>query len=93
MKERTNASVDRSPHRRLYRAAILELLRERETLSRSQIARDLHISSATVTRITQELLQSSLINEVVQADSTGGCCPALLAFNFIVSRASCAPHH
>lgn len=82
MKEKTGASVDRNLHKKLYRSAILELLRERETMSRSQIARRLHISPATVTRITQELLEDSLIVEVGQADSTGGRRPTLLAFNF-----------
>lgn len=78
----TNASVDRGLQKKLYRAAILELLREKEMLSRSQIARSLHISPATVSRITQELLDASLIREVGQADSTGGRRPTLLAFNF-----------
>jgi glucokinase len=83
MKERaTSTSVDRNLHKKLHRAAILELLRERETISRSQIARSLRISPATVTRITQELLLASLIIEVGQADSTGGRRPTLLAFNF-----------
>ena len=70
--------------KKLNRSAILELLREKGPLSRTQIAQILQLSPATITRIVNDLLEENLILEVGKGESTdvGGRRPALLEFNY-----------
>lgn len=67
--------------KRVNRSAILELLREQGPLSRARIARVLHLSPATVTRIVSKLVEENLVLEIGTGDSTGGRRPTLLEFN------------
>lgn len=68
--------------KRLNRSAILELLREQGPFSRAKIARILHLSPATVTRIVSKLVEENLVLEMGAGDSTGGRRPTLLEFNY-----------
>ena len=68
--------------KRLNRSAILELLREQGPISRAKIARLLHLSPATVTRIVNELMEENLVLEIGTDNSTGGRRPTLLEFNY-----------
>lgn len=51
-------------------------------MSRAKIARVLHLSPATVTRIVSELIEENLVLEIGTDNSTGGRRPTLLEFNY-----------
>ena len=51
------------PPRAFNRAAILQLLRRRKFLSRSELARWSGLSQASVSRITKELIEEGLLVE------------------------------
>lgn len=71
--------------RRVNQAAVLELIREQGPISRSEIARRLHLSPATITRIVNDLLDNGIVLEGGPVHSQYGRRPVLLEFN---SRAS-----
>jgi predicted NBD/HSP70 family sugar kinase len=62
------------------RGAVLDSVRRISPTSVGQIAEEVHLSRATVTSIVSEMLQSGLLEDAGQADSTGGRRPALLRF-------------
>ena len=72
---------DGSLLRKVNQSAILELIREQGPISRSEIARLLRISPATVTRIVTELLQKQVIQERGARLAPFGRRPILLEFN------------
>ncbi len=76
-----NHTGDGSLLRKVNESAILEIIREQGPLSRSEIARSLHISPATVTRIVTELLEKRLIQERGARVAPFGRRPILLEFN------------
>lgn len=67
-------------------SALLSLVRSQGPLSRTAIARHLHLSQASVTRIVQKLLQDNLVLEVAQGISPLGRKPILLQFNYQASH-------
>ena len=67
--------------RHINRAAILELIREREPISRSGIADTLHLSLPTVMRIVDELVEDDLVRDTGASKFTGGRPRTLLSFN------------
>ena len=67
--------------RQVNEAAVLELIREQGPVSRSEIARRLHLSPATITRIVSVLLENSLVLEGSPIHSQYGRRPVLLEFN------------
>jgi glucokinase-like ROK family protein len=67
--------------RNINRSAILELLRERSPISRSQIARQLNMSVPTVMRIVNDLMDEDLVRMRGMSESTGGRPSVLLEFN------------
>ncbi len=67
--------------RKVNESAVIELLREDGPLARSEIARHLHLSPPTITRIIASLLESGLVFERDTGNSTGGRRPTLLEFN------------
>lgn len=67
--------------RRVNQAAVLELIREQGPISRSQIARRLHLSPATITRIANDLLENDIVLEGSPVHSQYGRRPILLEFN------------
>jgi len=60
------------PSRGFNRAAILQLLRRRKFLSRSELAQWSGLSQASVSRITKELIEEGLLVERGLGRSTGG---------------------
>jgi glucokinase len=67
--------------RRVNQAAVLELIREQGPISRSEIARRLHLSPATITRIVNDLLENGIVLEGSPIHSQYGRRPVLLEFN------------
>jgi transcriptional regulator, MarR family len=72
---------------------ILNVIRERGPISRSDIAKLTNLTPPTVTNITNRLLESELIFEYMMGESSGGRPPVLLkinpeAFNIIVVHIS-----
>lgn len=74
-------SATTSTVRNINRSAILDLLRERSPISRSQIARQLNMSLPTVMRIVEELMEEDLVRLHGMGESTGGRPSSLLEFN------------
>ncbi|MGH9424125.1 MAG: ROK family transcriptional regulator, partial [Thermoanaerobaculia bacterium] len=54
------------------RAAVLQLLRHNDHMSRADIARQSGLSEGTVSRIMSELIAEALVREEGEQDSTGG---------------------
>jgi len=67
--------------RRINRTAILDLLRQRSPLARSQIARELNMSLPTVMRIIDGLIEEDLVQDNIRSERTGGRRRQLLGFN------------
>lgn len=84
-KDYANHTGDATLLRKVNESAILELIRERGPISRSDLARLLHLSPPTITRIVNPLIEAGLVLEGDPGDSKGGRRPILLTFN---SRAS-----
>ena len=76
-----NHTGDATLLRKVNESAVLEQIRRHGPLTRSEVARRLHLSLPTITRIANELLETSLIVESSSAGSSGGRRPGLLAFN------------
>jgi predicted NBD/HSP70 family sugar kinase len=84
-KDYANHTGDSTLLRKVNESAILELIREQGPISRSDLARFLHLSPPTITRIVNPLIEAGLVLEGNPGDSKGGRRPILLTFN---SRAS-----
>jgi predicted NBD/HSP70 family sugar kinase len=67
--------------RAINRSAILNTIRERETIDRAEAARLTGLSPATVTSITSGLIEDGLVYEKTVGDSRGGRPPILLELN------------
>lgn len=67
--------------RKVNESAVLEMIREQGPISRSDLARRLHLSPPTVTRIVNTLIKEGVILESQAGDSSGGRRPMLLEFN------------
>ena len=63
--------------RRMNEAAVLNLIKGRPSISRTELARDSGLSPAAVTRITRGLIQRGLVHETGLSSSNGGR-PAVL---------------
>ena len=67
--------------RRLNRSAVLDIVRERGRVTRTEIAAALGISSATVMRIVDELVEEQLVVWSGDSEASGGRPRMLLEFN------------
>ncbi|NOX61232.1 MAG: ROK family transcriptional regulator [Chloroflexi bacterium] len=67
--------------RAINRAAVLNTIRERGDISRTEVAALTGLSPATITTITAELIEEGLVFEKTSGDSRGGRRPILLALN------------
>lgn len=67
--------------RRLNRSAVLDLIRERSPISRSEIARQLNMSMPTVMRVVDKLQDEDLVRRSGDSEVTGGRPGSLLEFN------------
>lgn len=80
-KEALKHTGDATLLRRVNRSAILELIRDRGPISRSELARLLRLSPPTITRIVNPLIEAGLVIEGEPGDSRGGRRPILLELN------------
>jgi N-acetylglucosamine repressor len=64
------------------RSLVINEIRLKESISRTDISKNLNLGLSTVTYIIDELKQQSLIYEIGEADSTGGRKPILIEFNY-----------
>jgi len=62
-------------------AAVVDLVRRARAISRVDIARELGLSAATVSRLTVQLLETDILREIERGASRGGRRPILLAYN------------
>ncbi len=67
--------------RALNRSTVLNTVKSRGPIARTEVARHTGLSAATVTGITSELIREGLIFEKASGDSRGGRRPILLALN------------
>jgi len=79
--EDVNHTGDATLPRRVNGSVVLELIRRCGPVTRSDLARRLHLSLPTITRIANELLNASLIVGASSAESGGSRRPGLLEFN------------
>ncbi|MBE7469925.1 MAG: hypothetical protein DPW09_11660 [Anaerolineae bacterium] len=80
-KDYPNHTGDATLLRKVNESAILELIRERGPISRSDLARLLRLSPPTITRIVNPLIEAGLVREGSAGDSKGGRRPIMLTFN------------
>lgn len=67
--------------REINKSLVLNLVRDHGVISRTDIAEAAHLSLATVSGITSELIEQGLIYEHEEGTSSGGRRPILLALN------------
>lgn len=65
----------------LNKALIINEIRNRAPVSRTEIAKNINLGLSTVTKIVAELLEKNLVYETGEGDSTGGRKPIYLEFN------------
>lgn len=63
------------------RSMILDLVRRKDAISRADIAKELHLSPPTVSKIIDQLISTGWILEIGTGESSGGRRPLLLQFN------------
>src|SRR5688500_20403525 len=64
--------------RDINRRIVLNYVREREPISRAEIARETDLQRSTISAIVEDLTREGLIEEVGEGESTGGRRPTLL---------------
>jgi predicted NBD/HSP70 family sugar kinase len=75
---KTAQVVHQSAMRDINRQIVLNHVREREQISRAEIARATAMQRSTVSEIIDWLIVDGLIEEIGKGESTGGRCPTLL---------------
>lgn len=63
------------------KSMILDLVRRKDAISRADIAKELHLSPPTVSKIIDQLIATGWILEIGTGESSGGRRPLLLQFN------------
>src|SRR5678816_3688314 len=64
--------------RDINRQIVLNYIREREPISRAEIARETDLQRSTISAIVEALVTEGLVEEVGEGESTGGRRPTLL---------------
>ena len=67
--------------RRVNASAVLDMIRDQGPISRSEVARRLGLSPATITRIVSDLLEQQIVVEGAASRAAHGRRPVLLEFN------------
>ncbi|WP_110930043.1 ROK family transcriptional regulator [Paenibacillus bouchesdurhonensis] len=67
--------------KKMNKTLVLDTIRERQPLSRADIAATLGLNKATVSSLVSELIESQLVTEIGPGESSGGRKPTLLLFN------------
>src|SRR5215470_9629422 len=69
--------------RNINRQIVLNYVREREPISRAEIARETALQRSTVSAIVDDLQSDGLIEEIGEGESTGGRRPTLLRLRMV----------
>jgi len=77
----TNYPGNRKLIRAINRSNVLNSIKKHDSIARTDIARELALSPATISAITAELIEDNLVFEKEAGDSKGGRRPILLAIN------------
>jgi len=64
--------------RDINRQIVLNYIREREPISRAEIARETDLQRSTISAIVEALVTEGMVEEVGEGESTGGRRPTLL---------------
>ncbi|AZK45229.1 ROK family transcriptional regulator [Paenibacillus lentus] len=67
--------------KKMNKTLVLDTIRQRQPLSRADIAATLGLNKATVSSLVSELIESQLVTEIGPGESSGGRKPTLLLFN------------
>ena len=67
--------------RKVNESAVLDVIRDQGPISRSEVARRLGLSPATITRIVSDLLENQIVVEGASSQAPHGRRPVLLEFN------------
>ncbi|MBI4927412.1 MAG: ROK family transcriptional regulator [Anaerolineae bacterium] len=81
MRNAPTPTITSAEMRAINRAAVLDCVRNRESISRSEIAETLNLSLPTVMRIVDELMAEGLVHDTHQKAWSGGRKRGLIAFN------------
>lgn len=73
--------ISKDMMRQMNRSLVLNTIRLKGPISRTQIARGTGLSAATISGLVSELLEDGLIFELEEGDSSGGRRPVLLTLN------------
>src|SRR6476620_7108843 len=79
--QRSLRSGNKQLIREINKSLVLNTVRDSGAISRTDIAQMVHLSLATVSGITNELIDQGLVYEHEEGTSTGGRRPILLALN------------
>ena len=63
-------------------SALLEIIREKGMITHLDIARKLNLSLSTIIRIVNHLIPTGQIIDWIGSDSSRGCLPSLLEYDF-----------
>jgi predicted NBD/HSP70 family sugar kinase len=74
-------ALDHESLRSVNESIVLNLIRERQPISRVDLARLTHLKQSTITSIVNSLLGEQLVYEADRGDSSGGRKPTLLRIN------------
>lgn len=78
-KDPESAGAARKMHR-FNRISVLDIIRNDEAVSRTEVARRSGLSAPTVSRIVEDLIIEGLVSEIGEGESSGGRRPTLLKF-------------
>ncbi|WP_410771176.1 ROK family protein [Fontibacillus sp. BL9] len=67
--------------KKMNKSIVLDTIRQRQPLSRADIAAGIGLNKATVSSLVSELIDSNLVTEIGPGESSGGRKPTLLLFN------------
>ncbi len=76
-----NANVDAATMRKINRATVLHVIRDKRTTSRIDVAQITGLNKATVSYLVDDLIKEQLVEEIGYGSSSGGRKPVLLKFN------------
>lgn len=72
------ATGDKRLIKEINRASILKLIRDKESISRAEIAKTLGLTSATISSGISDLMRQGIVREAGMGDSSGGRKPVLV---------------
>ncbi|WP_100408040.1 ROK family transcriptional regulator [Bacillus solitudinis] len=79
--------ADKNLIKELNRSAVINVIRRHGPISRTELAKITKLGQSTMTKIIEELNNFGLVNEIGEANSTGGRKAILLEFNKLFANA------